>query len=409
MWDTVFGNPWVRAVGALLALALVVFLCIILRPVLVPLFLAFLVAYALDPLVDFFERRKISRTVTIGCLAVFGVALAASIPLFLVPSAIEQADRLITSAQQPGAGEASAWKERFAGWADQLPLEEIARGVGWVEEDAQVEDIRAVYAERIGGYIKEHARELLKSFFAAGQTAAQVVSSIGRGAYGFALFVGNLVLFAFVAGYLLKDFDRLVESVRELVPPRFRPYVFDLCAKIHAQVQGFIQGQIVVCVCLGVMYTIGLVLCDVPFAVIIGVFAGIVSFIPYLGIALGIGPAVLLALLQHGISWHVAGTVATFVVAQSIEGSFLTPKIVGDKVGLNPVWVILAVIVFGSYLGFLGLLLAVPIAATLKVLVVAGVDQYRQSTLFEAPEPPAKKKSAAKRKRGPRTKKSASS
>jgi predicted PurR-regulated permease PerM len=112
-------------------------------------------------------------------------------------------------------------------------------------------------------------------------------------------------------------------------------------------------------------------------------FGGIASFVPYMGIALTIGPALGLTLLQHGVDWHLPAVVVAFWVAQAIEGSILTPKIIGEQVGLSPVWVILAIMVFGTTLGFLGLLLAVPIAAALKVLVDEAVAYYKGSPLFD--------------------------
>ena len=133
------------------------------------------------------------------------------------------------------------------------------------------------------------------------------------------------------------------------------------------------------------MYGIGLFIAGVPFAWLLALFGAVASFVPYLGLVLTIIPAVVLCILQYQVlDWHLGVVLATFVIAQLLEGTVLTPKIVGDQVGLGPVWVILAVLVFGNALGFLGLLMAVPIAASLKVLVVEGLDQYKASTLYTA-------------------------
>ena len=142
-----------------------------------------------------------------------------------------------------------------------------------------------------------------------------------------------------------------------------------------------------VCLCLGVMYAVGLFASGVPFAILLAAFGALASFVPYLGIVLTILPATTLCVIEHGLSGHVIGVLATFVIAQMLEGTLITPKIVGEKVGLNPVWVILAILVFGNALGFLGLLLAVPIAASLKVLVVEAVSYYRDSPVFVSGEP----------------------
>jgi predicted PurR-regulated permease PerM len=137
--------------------------------------------------------------------------------------------------------------------------------------------------------------------------------------------------------------------------------------------------------CLGAMYILGLTFARVPFSIPIGIFGGVAAFIPYIGITLTIIPSVILTLLAHGFDWHLGAVLATFAIAQFLEGTFLTPKIVGDKVGLNPVWVILAILVFGNAFGFLGILLAVPMAASLKVLVLEGIAYYRASKVFSEP------------------------
>jgi len=273
---------------------------------------------------------------------------------------------------------------------NRLPLDELVRSLGWTAPDAQNVDPRAVLAEHIGTYVKDNALQLLRSYAPqmagagqwAGATAAQVLTSVGRGAMAFVLFLGDLVVFAFVTGYLLNDFDRIINSAKGLVPPKHRPGIFDIVRKIDAQIHSFLRGQLLVCLCLGVMYTLGLLISGTPFAVLIGVFGGVASFVPYLGVTLTILPSLLLSLLQHGADWHIIGVIATFAIAHAIESTVLTPRIVGGQVGLSPVWVILAIMVFGSLLGFLGLLLAVPLAAALKVLVLEAVAYYKGSSLF---------------------------
>ncbi|HOZ46906.1 MAG TPA: AI-2E family transporter [Candidatus Hydrogenedentes bacterium] len=391
MLKTVFGNPWIRAIGLLLAAVAFVALCVLLRSVLVPLLLAFLVAYVLDPVVDALERKGVRRTVSIGAIAALAIMLLASIPIFLVPRIISQAEGLVQAAKNAGQAQ-DGMAERVTQLFHRLPLDDFVRAAGWVEPDATEVDARAVVATEVGNFVIEHATSFLKTFAntgaATGKTVANVFSSIGRGTVGVLLFIGNFVLFTFVAGYLLKDFNAIIRHMKDLVPLKHRDRVFRLVAAVDAQIHGFLRGQALVCACLGVMYSIGLTISGVPFGVVIGVFGGVASFVPYLGFILAIGPAIVLALLQHGLSWHVIGVVATFTIAQSVEGSVLTPKIVGDQVGLNPVWVILAIMAFSTTLGFLGLLLAVPMAAALKVLVVEAVDAYQKSAFFRQQPPP---------------------
>jgi predicted PurR-regulated permease PerM len=445
MFEPVLSNPWVRALGAALALVLVGILMYLLSPVLVPLFFAFIVAYVLDPVVDLFESRRVSRSLSIAGLAAIGIALLFAVPLFFVPSLIQQADQLTAAAQQDDSGAESNLSIWFYQTVSFLPLEYILDALepqdsleagepGAVREPKTVDEapeqpmidgaeaapdspdkggdeaepgeasppeppatamqgkeqldrLIQLLAQRVRSgalaFLQSHGGQVVSGAEAAGAGLAQFLTTVGRGAFGMLLFFGNLALFSFVAAYLLKDYDHIMAAARELVPLGYRDKVFEVSAKIDGQLRSFLRGQMMVCVALGVMYFIGFRLSGVPFAFLIAVFGGVASFVPYLGLALTIGPAVLLCIVQHGgIDLHLLGVVMTFVIAQMLEGTVLTPRIVGDQVGLGPVWVILAVLVFGNALGFLGLLLAVPIAASLKVLIGEALAYYRASGLF---------------------------
>lgn len=386
MLKTVLDNPWVRALGVVLILAAIFVAGLLLKPVLVSLFLAFLVAYVFDPVVDAFERRKFSRIAAIACIGAAGLVLALSIPLYVIPQVIVQAEALMAAPAQEGAPQ-STWGARVDAIVEKLPIEKLVVAMGWADPADKDVDARAVLAAHIGGYVRENASQLMRALVSAGQTGgatlAGVFSTVGRHTATVLSFLGNLALFAIVTAYLLKDFDRIVAGAKELTPPRYRERLFHLVAEMDAQVHSFLRGQALVCACLGLMYVIGLTFCGVPFSILIGILGGVASFVPYLGLILTIVPSVILTLLQYGVDGHVFGVLCTFAIAQMIEGTLLTPKIVGDKVGLNPVWVILSILVFGSWLGFLGLLLAVPSAAALKVLVLEAVAYYKRSPVFD--------------------------
>lgn len=376
MLEPVVNNPWVRALGVALALILVCGLIYLLSPVLIPLFFAFLAAYVLDPLVDFFEKRRVSRAVSIAGIAALSIGLLLAIPLLLVPGIITEADDLIQSAQQ-GLQETGGLSGWLHGLVNRLPLRSFVEWAGWVPGGDPDYDPLTVLTVHLAESAKQPAMYFVR-------TQAVQLASISRGLLSLLLFFGNLALFSFVAAYLLKDFDANVATARDLIPPRYREFIVRIVSQINDQLRGFLRGQMIVCLCLGAMYTVGLTLSGVPFALMIGAFGAIASFVPYLGLVLTIGPALVLCLLQYqGVDAHFAGVIATFVIAQILEGTVLTPKIVGEQVGLGPVWVILAVLVFGSALGFLGLLLAVPIAAALKVLAVEGLQYYKASPLFQ--------------------------
>lgn len=391
MLDTVLNNPWVRAIGLAAALVLLGLLVYFLSFVLIPLFLAFLVAYLLDPVVDFFERRKVPRGVTIGVLAVIGILLMFLVPFFVVNGLISQANALIQATQEASQQE---YDNQALQWIDEtlrrLPLDQIISSLGWAPEDGDPYDPLRVIGQKVATYVKENAVEFLSAHPAsiaqagggAGGTMAGVLASLGRWVMEFIIFVGNFALFAFVAGYLLKDFDTVLATSRELIPRRYVGKVSDIMTKIDRQLRSFLRGQLTVAICLGAMYGLGMLSAGTPFAILIALFGTVVGFIPYLGVIMTVVPAVFLTLIRWGIDWHIVVVVLTFVFAQAIEGNVLTPKIVGQQVGLSEVWVILAVVVFGSIFGFLGLLLAVPTAAVLKVLVLEGVDYYKRSSVF---------------------------
>ena len=436
MLQPVLSNPWVRAAGVLLAVLAVVFVAYILKPVLIPLFLAFLVAYVFDPVVDYFEARKISRGRTIAGLASIGLVVFLSVPLVVVPSIARQAENLRESAGTNVVG--SEWLDRVL---EKLPIEHMAAELKMsgiapapaveetqepeavegqavptpdelevpptpddstgtaeeVEEKAKpvVEDVNAreVLATYIALKVRESAVQVVRNNFGAfasfgkeaGANLYSAFATVGNGVLYVVLFVANFALFAFVAGYLLRDFDGLVAGAGRLIPPKYLPKVTSIVTQIDAQLKSYLRGQVTVCCCLGAMYALGFLIARTPFAILIAVFGTVASFVPFLGVTMVAIISVLLTVLQWGLDWHVVVVLATIAIAQALEGNVLTPKIVGDQVGLNPVWVILAILVFGNFLGFLGLLLAVPTAAALKVLVLEAVAYYRNSPAFAKP------------------------
>jgi predicted PurR-regulated permease PerM len=192
----------------------------------------------------------------------------------------------------------------------------------------------------------------------------------------------NFVLFAVVSVYLLKDFDTLTARIQDLIPPRNKDYLLEVTRKINMNLRSFFRGQLIVCTILAVIYGVGLTIVGVPFALLIAIVGGYGQIVPYLGTAIGIVPAALLALLKYGDIIHPLGAIAVFAVGQSLEGFIITPKIVGDKVGLHPVVIIVAILIFGKALGFLGILFAVPMTAILKVMLGELIARYKQSELY---------------------------
>ena len=387
----VFTNPWVRALALLLGLAGAALLCYLLSQVLIPLFFAFLVAYIFDPVADWFEARKRSRMFAIVLIVMGITASTLFLPLVLLPSIMQQADAFMQQAAT------SAEHGAIDRALERLPLREWAVDFGWLDEADEDVDERKLVAYKLGEMVRDsaeslfrsHAREMIGVGQKATATAANLFTSLAGTLMAGVLFIGNFALFAFVAIYLLNDYDHIVRVAGEIIPPRHRPFLFRMFGQIDQQLRGWLRGQLLVCAFLGACYAVGFYLSGVPFAIPLAMIGGAASFVPFLGIAITVGPAVLFCVLEHGLDWHVGGVLATLLLAQVLEGNVFTPRIMGSSVGLSPVWVILAIMVFGSTLGFVGLLFAVPIAAVLKVLVVEAIDRYRGSELFIGPPEPA--------------------
>lgn len=203
----------------------------------------------------------------------------------------------------------------------------------------------------------------------------------------FASILNVLVLFVVapvVAVYMLLDWDRMVAAIDKMLPRDHAPTIRTLASRIDKTLAGFIRGMGTVCLILGTYYAIALMLVGLQFGLVVGFVAGLLTFIPYLGAILGGALAIGLALFQFWGDWLSIGLVAgVFVLGQVVEGNILTPKLVGDSVGLHPVWLILALAVFGTLFGFVGMLVAVPLAAAIGVLARFGVEQYKHSQLYQ--------------------------
>ncbi|MCH7899088.1 MAG: AI-2E family transporter, partial [Proteobacteria bacterium] len=210
----------------------------------------------------------------------------------------------------------------------------------------------------------------------AGSWGATLLSSVTTTGSMLAAAVLSLFLIPILTFYLLRDWDSIISHLAALLPSSQRETIVELARQTDDVLGAFLRGQLMVMFALAVIYSVGLTLVGLEFAIAIGVVAGLVSFVPYLGFVFGIGIASLTVVLQPNPLLHLIGVVATFTIAQMFEGSFLTPKLVGDKIGLHPVLIIFAIAAGGQLFGFFGILLALPAAAVLSVLVRFAYDRY---------------------------------
>ena len=327
----------------------------LLAPILVPFAVAALLAYMGDPFVDKLERRGLSRTgaVLTVFVAIFGVLLTAII--LLVPMLEQQVLALIRGVP------------RYIDWVQSnlMPSLRETLGVeGRILELDQVKQAVAGHWQKAGGMLVGVIADLTKS---------------GAAVLGW---IANVVLVPVVTFYLLRDWDLMVERVHELLPRSYEYVSSRVARDCDEMLAEFFRGQLLVMAALACIYSVGLGLVGLELALLIGLTAGVVSFVPYLGFLVGFVLAAAAAFFQFHDWIHIAYVGGVFAVGQAVEGMLLTPLLVGDRIGLHPVAVIFAVLAGGQLFGFVGVLVALPVAAIIMVLLRHAHERYITSDLY---------------------------
>jgi predicted PurR-regulated permease PerM len=348
-----------------IAAAVILLLLWLLGDVLLPFLVGGAMAYFLDPVADRLERMGLSRVAATTLISLIALFLGILLVLAVIPTLVNQLTALVNAAPDIARRLQGFLLERFPELADRTST------------------IRQTLAE-IGAAVQAKG----------GQLAQGLISS----ALGVISIMVFIVVVPVVAFYLLLDWDKMVARIDAMLPLDHAPTVRRLAGEIDAVLAGFVRGQVSVCISLGTFYAVALMIAGLQFGLIVGAIAGAITFIPYIGSIVGGLLAVGLALFQFWGDWFQIGIIAAiFAVGQFIEGNVLTPKLVGKSVGLHPVWLLFALSAFGSVFGFVGMLIAVPVAASIGVLTRFGIEQYRASLLYkgttalvrvEVPEPP---------------------
>ncbi|KGQ17749.1 Permease [Lysobacter dokdonensis DS-58] len=358
--DTVL-SPFARRIqwaGIILIACLVIWL---LAPILTPFVFAAMLGWLGDPTVDRLQKRGWSRhtAVVIVFCAMAVVVLVAL--LLLVPLMERQIVTLVESLP------------RYRDWF-------IGTVLPWFERHTGLDLMAWLDPDRLFQLVREHWER-------AGGVAATVLGYLSRSGLAFIGWIANIVLVPFLTFYFLRDWDVLKERVAALVPRDHIETVTRLAKESDQVLGAFLRGQFSVMVMLGVLYAVGLWGVGLDLGLLIGLIAGLVSFVPYLGPASGVVLGVIAALVQYGDWKHVALVLGVFGIGQVIESYILTPRLVGDKIGLHPVAVIFAIMAGGQLFGFLGVLLALPVAAVANVLLRYAHDRYTHSRLFTGDRP----------------------
>ncbi|WP_099912182.1 AI-2E family transporter [Puniceibacterium antarcticum] len=318
--------------------------------VLLPFLIGGAVAYFLDPVADRLQRLGFSRSLATATITLVALLIFVILMLLVVPLLIQQTGQLINTAPQLFDNLQTFLAERFPNLLDE----------GGVVRETLIS---------LGNVIRDKGGELLN-------TAISSAASLINIALLF-------VIVPVVSVYLLLDWDRMVARVDDLLPRDHAPTVRKIAGEIDNTLASFIRGMGTVCLILGTYYAIALMLVGLQFGLVVGFIAGLITFIPYVGALVGGTLAIGLGLFQFWGDWLSLGMVAAiFVLGQVIEGNVLTPKLVGNSVGLHPVWLIFSLSVFGTLFGFVGMLIAVPVAAACGVVARFAVAQYKDSRLY---------------------------
>ncbi len=358
----------------------------LLRSVFAVLFASVALAWLFDPLVDRYEARGHRRET--GILFLFFVATFGTLALLLVLGQTvsgevhELSDRLGVYVQnlQDRLLQVEAWaSERFG--FEALDTEALFEGL---------RDQLTGPAEAVGEGTEppveatSPAEQLLKDLVpTVGTALGSALRSLLAGGMGVIVTLLNLLLVPVFTFYLLRDWDRAVAGIDALVPATQRGRVRRLAREIDARLQAFVRGQLTVCLALGVLYSAGLMIVGVDLSIVVGMGSGLLFIVPYLGTAVGVVAAGLLAVLEFGLDWHLLAVAGVFAGVQLIEGMALTPWIVGDKVGLHPLVVMIALLVGGNLYGIVGMLLAIPATAAAQVLLMEWLSAYRSSVALD--------------------------
>lgn len=327
----------------------------VLRSVLMPFVAGIVIGYLLDPWTSRFEKWGMNRTLATVLTLVLVV-------LILVPSLVALV---------------SIIDNQLGHFLDVMPQYLAAFG-------KKAEPVIANLQEKFPALETDKLRETLRGNMSNGlKMLGVILRRLVSGGFALVNIISLLLITPVVAFYMLRDWDAFVGKVDDLLPKHSKKTIEMQAREIDRILSSFIRGQLSVCVLLGTFYAIGLYAVGLDLGVLVGFVAGIISFIPYAGTIFGFVVSMAIAFAQFDSWLPIAQVLGVFLLGQFIEGNFLTPKLVGDSVGLHPVWIMFALLAGGALLGFLGLMMAVPVAAIIGVLIKHLVENYKASSLYK--------------------------
>ncbi len=345
-------NRWPLVIAVAAGAGLLVYL---LEPILAPFVLGGLIGYLGDPLVDLLERRRVNRTLGVVVVFLFFSALIVAALVFAIPMLLEQLDMLVRKVPL------------IYQWITD-------QAVPWIQQRLSLPASRLPQVDWSG--------QLADNWQSVGRVTASTLRKITGSGMNLMLGLANLALVPVVAFYLMRDWDILVSKALNLFPVAWQDQVAYLVGEADEVVGAFLRGQFVVMCALGAIYGVGLWLVGVQLALLLGVIAGLASIVPYLGFVVGILASGIAAYAQFQ-EWTILLWVGlVFGVGQMLESMVLTPVLVGDRIGLHPVAVIFALMAGGQLAGFVGVVMALPVAAVVMVFIRHAIIRYRASSIY---------------------------
>lgn len=329
----------------------------LLHSVLLPFVIGIVAAYFLDPLADRLVRFfKMPRSVAAILVLLLFLLILVPLLVFLGSIAVVQ----------------------IGDFALHLPQYISTFGHKIVDLLQQVKDyFPALASVDLGGIWQENWTESLKP-------AAKLIQKVISNGFAFVNIMSLLLISPVVAFYMLRDWPVFTRKIFELAPKKHQKAFKDGVTAVNKIISGYLRGQMLVCTALGCFYSCGLWLIDLHLGVLVGFLAGLISFVPYVGSISGFLMSIVLVVTQYGTMPKTLEVVAVFAIGQFIEGNFLTPKLVGENIGLHPVWVMFSLLAGGVLLGLFGMIIAVPVAATIGVLLRYFIKQYKKSPIYLA-------------------------
>lgn len=359
------GDPFHTRLALTAVLLTVLWLLHTLGSLLAPFILALVLAYILDPAVDRLEGRM-PRTVAILVLALPLVALLVLAVVLGIPAIADQVEDLILAAPRA--------IERLVAWLEAMRTRLLALRIPLLDE-VVLDRLRELDQEAVVAALQERQEAIARRMWRG-------VLGLGRGLGTLLTILGYVVLTPILTFYLLKDWDRMRHRVTDLFPRSKREDWLDFFTEYNALVSRYLRGQVLAAASVGVLTALGLWILGFPSAALIGTVAGVFNLVPYLGLVVSLIPALIIALVSGGVLANLIKLAIVFGVVQFLDGSVIGPRIVGESVGIHPVWVMLALALGGFFFGFPGLLLAVPAAVLIKLLLTHGLERYRASKLY---------------------------